>query len=160
MKKCTKCLCVKSIACFTNDKRRPDGKRSMCRNCCKEHRSLVVCKKASTDAKRYAANKTKLLAQRSEYRKNNRDACNAYDLKRDAIQKVATPKWANKFFIREAYSLARLRTKITGIKWQVDHVVPLQSKIVCGLHCETNLSVITATENLRKRNVFNGDVLK
>lgn len=74
--------------------------------------------------------------------------------KRRARKKCATVKWANEFFISEAYHLAELRTKITGIKWEVDHIVPLQSKLVCGLHCEHNLQVIPRSENLKKSNVF------
>jgi 5-methylcytosine-specific restriction endonuclease McrA len=54
----------------------------------------------------------------------------------------------------EAYDLARLRTISTGINWHVDHVVPLRSKIVSGLHSHTNLEVIPGVENLRKTNRF------
>lgn len=66
----------------------------------------------------------------------------------------ATPRWANKFFIDEAYHLAALRTKTLGFKWHVDHIVPLKSKIVCGFHTEVNLRVIPGTENIRKGNRF------
>lgn len=64
----------------------------------------------------------------------------------------ATPKWANPFFMSEAYSLARLRTQVTGYKWAVDHIVPLNSKIVCGLHTHTNLQVIPFVVNAVKSN--------
>lgn len=66
------------------------------------------------------------------------------------------PVWANKFFIDEIYALARLRTELTGIEWQVDHIIPLRSKIVCGLHTEQNLQVIPAIENARKSNSLLG----
>lgn len=72
--------------------------------------------------------------------------------KRRAVSRQATPKWANRFFVQEAYHLATLRTRVTGIEWHVDHVVPLNSPLVCGLHCEANLAVIPATENLSKSN--------
>lgn len=71
---------------------------------------------------------------------------------RKARQLRATPAWANHFFIEEAYDLAQLRTKATGFKWHVDHVVPLISKRVCGLHVENNLQVIPATTNASKGN--------
>lgn len=54
----------------------------------------------------------------------------------------------------EAYSLCKLRKFATGIAFEVDHIIPLQSKIVCGLHNEANLSVIPAIENNRKGNRY------
>lgn len=71
-----------------------------------------------------------------------------------ARKKSAFPKWANRFFIAEAYDLARRRTEATGIKWNVDHIVPLKSPLVCGLHVEHNLRVIPATVNQQKKNVW------
>ena len=71
---------------------------------------------------------------------------------RRARKKHATPAWANSFFIREAYHLAKLRTKATGFKWEVDHIYPLQSDLVCGLHVEHNLQVVPAVLNRSKGN--------
>lgn len=99
------------------------------------------------------------------WRKNNVEKIRAIDRRwkennpgsyaeRRAAQIKATPSWANKFFIQEAYRLARLRTKITGVRWHVDHIVPLRSPLVCGLHVENNLQVILGIENERKGNKF------
>lgn len=71
--------------------------------------------------------------------------------RRRAISKRATPVWANMFFIAEAYRLARLRTEVTGVKWEVDHIIPLRADLVCGLHAHTNIQVITKQANLTKR---------
>ena len=69
-----------------------------------------------------------------------------------AARKNATPKWANEFFIEEIYDLARLRTKHLGVKHSVDHIVPMTSGIVQGLHCEHNLRVVRHVENISKKN--------
>lgn len=76
-----------------------------------------------------------------------------WDANRRAAKKRATPDWANKFFISEAYHLAKLREKVCGGLWHVDHIVPLQSKYVCGLHVESNLQVIPGHLNQTKSNV-------
>jgi hypothetical protein len=97
-------------------------------------------------------NKDRLKELITNWSKNNRDITSSYWAKRKAVKMNATPKWANEFFIKEAYSLASLRSKMTGIKWSVDHIVPLQSKLVCGLHTESNLAVIPASLNSKKSN--------
>lgn len=91
---------------------------------------------------------------RLAWKKANTPKLNANTAKRFAQKLKATPGWANAFFVEEAYSLALLRTKMLGYKWQVDHIVPLRSKIVCGLHCEQNLQVVSATYNMVKGNRF------
>ncbi|MGE5524340.1 MAG: hypothetical protein ACM3SS_11540 [Rhodospirillaceae bacterium] len=87
-----------------------------------------------------------------EWWSNNRHRSNEKRMAYHARKINATPKWANKFFIQEAYHLAQLRTEMTGIPWQVDHIVPLRSKVVCGLHVERNLQVIPRSANYSKGN--------
>lgn len=71
---------------------------------------------------------------------------------RRAIEKRATPAWANQFFMAEIYDLAHRRTKVTGSLWHTDHIIPLKSDLVCGLHVEHNLACIPAFTNLSKHN--------
>lgn len=81
--------------------------------------------------------------------------------KRRATKANATPAWVGPdelFLIEEAYRLARMRKEYTGISWDVDHILPLKSKQVCGLHTISNLQVVPSSYNYRKHNkVFNED---
>jgi len=67
----------------------------------------------------------------------------------------ATPPWltqTQKAQIREMYKTAMTLTKLTGEQYVVDHIIPLRSDAVCGLHVPWNLRVITREENLAKSN--------
>ena len=67
----------------------------------------------------------------------------------------ATPPWLSreqKAQIRELYKIAITMTKTTGEQYVVDHIVPLRSDVVCGLHVPWNLRVIPRQENLLKSN--------
>lgn len=65
----------------------------------------------------------------------------------------ATPQDPQKG-IRAFYVDAEWRTRITGIKHVVDHIVPLKHDLVCGLNVVANLQVLTNDENVKKRNSF------
>lgn len=59
---------------------------------------------------------------------------------------LATPPWANLDIIKNIYECAE------GA--HVDHIIPLQNALVCGLHVESNLQYLTPEENRRKSNTF------
>ena len=69
--------------------------------------------------------------------------------------KQARPKWDKEFtsfVMDEARDLCRKREQITGEKWHVDHVIPLNGEFVSGLHVWNNFQVIPAKQNLLKGN--------
>jgi hypothetical protein len=87
----------------------------------------------------------------------NPDKVNAKWMKRDAAKKNRTPSWLTDdelWMMEQAYDIASLRTKILGVPFHVDHIVPLQGKTVSGLHVPWNLQVIPAKLNQQKSNRF------
>ena len=62
--------------------------------------------------------------------------------------------WADRRAARAIYAEAKRLTAETGVAHHVDHIIPLQGDFVSGLHVETNMRVITGSDNSRKRNKF------
>lgn len=79
--------------------------------------------------------------------------------KRDACKLHATPDWltdAQRDDIKAIYDEAVRLTANTGIPHHVDHIVPPRHPDVCGLHVPWNLQILTADDNQRKSNSFDG----
>ncbi|MDZ7804699.1 DUF4224 domain-containing protein [Thiohalophilus sp.] len=79
--------------------------------------------------------------------------------KRKKHIKLATPGWADKAEIRKVYRKAKTmtdRARRSGKKacYVVDHVIPITNELVCGLHVQDNLRIITARQNGIKHNKF------
>lgn len=120
----------------------------------------------------YQKTKEKRLATSSEYRKNNRQkvseinkewrlkntaAINAKNRTRRASKNHRTPAWLTDIDyerIQNEYKLAYILSKVTGEKWEVDHVIPLQGENVSGLHVPSNLKAIRAFDNRSKHNRY------
>lgn len=96
--------------------------------------------------------KEELRLKRSKYLKENPETNRYFRSLRRAAEKRATPSWANKKKIRSIYAEASRLTIETGVEHHVDHIYPLKSKVMCGLHVETNLQILTHTENHKKSN--------
>jgi 5-methylcytosine-specific restriction endonuclease McrA len=74
--------------------------------------------------------------------------------KRDAKAR-ATPSWLTKeqrTEIASIYKRAAQISKSTGIKYTVDHIVPIGGDIASGLHVPWNLQILTLEENSAKGN--------
>ena len=105
----------------------------------------------------YAKNTTALRLQKQSYQRNNLPIYAKIGAKRRAAKLHRTPVWLtadDHWMIEQAYEVAALRTKMFGFSWHVDHIIPLQGKLVSGLHTPYNLRVIPAAENVRKSNHF------
>ena len=162
MKKCKLCNTVKNKECFTKNKRNKDGLSYICKICKrkkeKEYYLKNNCK--NRKLKSYHKNKHKYKDVKKEYDKNRYAENKSYYLhiynKRRCAKIKATPKWADQDKIRTIYKKAKWLEELTGLKYHVDHIIPLQGDGVCGLHCWNNLQILEASLNLTKKNKYSG----
>lgn len=171
LKTCSKCKTSKPLDDFHAQRGGRFGKRADCKECNKsrvakyaaENREKVLARKAkhrANNKEKYkkwndARDKEALRKSYQKYRLANRHKRAKTQAKRRAVKSNATPSWygeLDEFVLQEAYNLASERKVITGYEWQVDHMVPLQAEIVCGLHVWNNFQVIPAALNRIKRN--------
>ena len=153
MKICTKCKYKKKESKFYRDRQKKDNLTSWCKNCCdisnsnirktnpERHRVYV-----KISQKRNPKN-TKRLGRESSLRwqKNHRKEANANASYYRALRLHQTPAWANLKKIKQIY-INCPRGK------EVDHIIPLQGKVVSGFHYEKNLQYLTPKQNKKKGN--------
>jgi len=177
MKQCTKCKQYKKLENFDKRSKCTNIPRSHCKNC----RAIDYLEKKEKNSpirkayylknlqkikiyyatyyqekaeqirqyrkEYYQRNKSKESAKMLEYTKKYPHVKRALSAKRRAIKKQAIPKWANLNAIKQFY-------KNCPLGYHVDHIIPLQGEIVCGLHVENNLQYLTVEENLKKGNKY------
>jgi len=104
----------------------------------------------------YAKNRRELLGpkalaenQKNYYLKNHHMMAYKKALRRSR-KKLATPIWADLDKINEVY--ANCPDGMT-----VDHIIPITSPIVCGLHVSWNMQYLTRSDNSKKGNRFNNE---
>ena len=77
--------------------------------------------------------------------------------RRQTAKQNALPAWLSEDQFREMaelYQTAALLTRHSDEPYQVDHIIPLLGKGVCGLHVPWNLQIMTAVANRKKRNHY------
>lgn len=109
----------------------------------------------------YRRNAKKKRRQTSEWKRRNPDARCAMNAvyrarKRNQTIKLTTEQNAA---IREYYRRAKKLTKATGISHHVDHMVPLNHPLVCGLHVPWNMQILPDKLNVKKSNTLTLDTL-
>lgn len=136
LRKCPKCKRIKCFDQFHVDKSRFTGYSIYCANC------------SSAKSFEYREQNPHRV---SEYRKEHYLANIGYYKDKAAHRRAliikATPEWADRSKILDIYQNC-------PENHHVDHIVPLNSDVVCGLHVEHNLQYLTAEDNLRKSNKF------
>jgi 5-methylcytosine-specific restriction endonuclease McrA len=155
---CTKCGLFpryqKRSICFACEKERKDEWRA---NNLGKHRARSKAwveanpdKRAATVHSFLERNPDSGKEARRVWRQVNKDKVNLSTSMRRRRLREAKPA-LNEFdelFLAEIYDLAQ-RTNL-----EVDHIVPLTNKRVCGLHCPNNLQLLTKTANSSKGNKY------
>jgi hypothetical protein len=141
---CSNCQTVKNKLQFSFDKTRQDGHSPWCKICfskkSKEHRSTNKYKK-TREKNREKKRKTDRM-----YYQKNKEVFFEYAAKKRALKRQAVPKWYEHEKVKRVYLEARKRG------WHVDHIVPLVSDKVCGLHVHDNLQILYPQLNRIKNN--------
>lgn len=135
------------------DEANPERRRATALKWAKNNYPYIRSKKAEYRAKDplrmrkwSLENPERKKALNKAWAEKNKPALAAARAKRRSALKLAIPAWANHHAIRDLYEAAGA----AGL--ELDHIVPLQSKIVCGLHCESNLQALPQSANRKKSN--------
>ncbi len=103
----------------------------------------------------YYADWTEANPERTkEWKKENRLKVRLSVRKYCARRREAQPVWADVSAIEATYKEAYRLTEETGQPYEVDHIIPLRGKNVCGLHIAENLQILPKVENATKSNRF------
>lgn len=177
-KVCTSCGEDKDLLLFSKKSSGKFGRNAQCKVCKSAYytKTKVERKVAQKLYRDTPENKELAKVRSSVWRKDNPDLVVANNKKyfrkhylenkekyffkaglRDSRVKQATPVWANLEDIFRVYKLCRRISKETGIPHEVDHVIPLQGKNVCGLHTFKNLRIIPRKNNRQKSNTWIGE---
>ena len=97
------------------------------------------------------ANADKIKARQKVWRENNLELRNFLEQKRRALKIPALLPTTDDGLIKKLYKQRAEMSKKRGEEYHVDHIIPLS---IGGAHHQDNMRVITAKENLEKRDKY------
>jgi hypothetical protein len=130
------------------------------------YREKLSCYFSRPDVQEAARKRTKEWVKKNPERKrqmdrefaaNNPSLVTSYKAKRRAAMLKAAPSWLTEEHhrqIKAVYAEARRLSEETGVPHEVDHIVPLQGKVVSGLHVPWNLRPLPRVENNRRPRIY------
>ena len=134
------------LSLFVRSKRGKYGYENKCKECASKSFANWRNINKSYRTEYYQKNKEIENKLALKWQKDNPSKALAITRKYQASKKKAVPLWFNEKEVEKIYMFARTHNL------EVDHIVPLQGKTVCGLHVQNNLQCISREENRRKSN--------
>lgn len=159
VKVCKGCSQILSTQMFYLSKNTKDGLRGKCKDCTNQRNNFWYSQNKESVCRRtqqYKSQRRAAIREKgTEYYRLNKSKYLANYSKRLNCKRKATPAWLTKDqekAIADYYWLANDLYAITGEKYHVDHIVPIQGKNVCGLHVPWNLQILPSDINISKSN--------
>lgn len=103
----------------------------------------------------YSEEQMQVYLRNREKRKQHHAQVVARDIRRKTGRPI--PSWLTKQdwdVMNSFYMLAIHLTESTGVRYTVDHIIPINGEFVSGLHVPSNLQILTLAENSGKKNRF------
>lgn len=144
--------CVKEDWVIDNEKRKGKPKSEAAKAAAKRYYEK---NRVAVIARAAARPHAEVRQYKDKYKERNPELYKALTSVRKRRHRDATPPWVTKeqkLAMRKLYLKAQQLTKLTGERYVVDHIVPLISDEVCGMHVPWNLQIMTQEENLKKSN--------
>lgn len=154
MKRCCRCKQTRPLFDFNRNRANADQLSKQCKPCRVEIRAEYNRKHAEKIRAQQAQYRARTHEQqRARLRRHYESKRSYYILKARARhdQTRRVPPWADMAQIERIYALANACRR-AGIDCHVDHIVPLKSDLVCGLHVQDNLAITQREDNARKSN--------
>jgi len=178
MKKCSTCQTNKEITEFSKRNKNKEERHTQCKSCVRIYlnkykivnsvqikqqrawyRFTNIEKLIKQKAEDYQKHKNIRKKKMKNYQRANPSIFQNISARRRAVKLQAIPKWLSKEQkkeIKQFYIDANYLSNYTQTAFQVDHIIPLNSNFVCGLHVPWNLQLLTKEENCKKSNRLGG----
>lgn len=148
LKTCKYCLTE-----FTPDKRHPNAQRCSSKTCAQAYKNEWGRANPECKIKWILNNPEKRKVSSSAYMKRNKPYYAAYQAVRTRHLMQAWPKWVEMDELEDIYKEAKY------MQLEVDHIIPLKNKSICGLHVPWNLQLLTRSQNAVKSNKYDEDLV-